>query len=223
MSVTLQAAVRLGNDYAENLHCIKNKAKGTLKQIFNVIEKLIRDQKDLRYPCDQLAADYVAKDNFSLLTRQFSLRLQKRMSSPIQYCVWEESVLNQLKHGRRRLIGFLNSRPYKELDRIDWEPMQFEWQNFPGFTTRQIFAEIHNMMTELKCELEQFTGTNHLHVNVQCHCMKRKKNEELCIANFKTVARYATRFAQGTVVVSRAWIRKEMVRVAHVQAEWRTG
>ena len=26
---------------------------------------------------------------------------------------------------------------------------------------------------------------------------EEKENEELCIANFKTVARYATRFAQG--------------------------
>ena len=34
MSVTLQAAVNLGNDYAENLHSIKNQPKRTLKQLF---------------------------------------------------------------------------------------------------------------------------------------------------------------------------------------------
>ena len=34
MSVTLQAAVNLGNDYAENLHYIKKQPKRTLKQLF---------------------------------------------------------------------------------------------------------------------------------------------------------------------------------------------
>ena len=47
MSVSLQAAVHLGNDYAENLHSIKNQPKRTLKQLFNVTEKLIRDQKNI--------------------------------------------------------------------------------------------------------------------------------------------------------------------------------
>ena len=47
MSVTLQVAVHPGNDYAENLHSIKNQTKRTLKQLFNVTEKLIRDQKEI--------------------------------------------------------------------------------------------------------------------------------------------------------------------------------
>ena len=47
MSVNLQAAVHLGKDYAENLNFIQNHSKRTLKQLFNVTEKLIRDQKDI--------------------------------------------------------------------------------------------------------------------------------------------------------------------------------
>ena len=31
-------------------------------------------------------------------------------------------------------------------------------KNFPGFTTLQILAKIQNMMTEIKCEPEQFQG-----------------------------------------------------------------
>ena len=47
MSVTLQAAVHLGNEYAENLHSMNNQPKRTLKQFFNATEKLIRDQKEI--------------------------------------------------------------------------------------------------------------------------------------------------------------------------------
>ena len=45
---------------------------------------------------------------------------------------------------------FLNSRQYKELDRIDGEPMELEWNIFLGFTTLQILAEIQNMVSEIK-------------------------------------------------------------------------
>ena len=46
-SVTLQAAAHLGYEYAENLHSIKNQPKRTLKQLFNVTEKLIRKKSQV--------------------------------------------------------------------------------------------------------------------------------------------------------------------------------
>ena len=33
----------------------------------------------------------------------------------------------------------------RELDRIDGEPMDFEWITFPGFTTLQILLEIQKL------------------------------------------------------------------------------
>ena len=45
--------------------------------------------------------------------------------------------------------------------------MEFEWENFTGFTTLQIFAEIQKKVYEMQCDPEQFTSPNHLHVNVQ--------------------------------------------------------
>ena len=36
--------------------------------------------------------------------------------------------------------------------------MEFEWTNFPGFTTLKILDEIQKMMTELQCEPEQLKG-----------------------------------------------------------------
>ena len=41
---------------------------------------------------------------------------------------------------------------------IDGEAIEFEWKNFPGFTTLGILAEIQKMMTESKCKPEQFKG-----------------------------------------------------------------
>ena len=61
---------------------------------------------------------------------------------------------------RDKIKWYLETRYLKDLDRIDGEPMEFEWKNFPGFTTLGILDEIQNMMAELRCELKQFKGRN---------------------------------------------------------------
>ena len=48
MKATLQAAVRLGNDYVDNLLSTKNQSKRKLKQLFNVTRKSIKDQKAIQ-------------------------------------------------------------------------------------------------------------------------------------------------------------------------------
>ena len=47
MSVTLQAAVHLGKDYTENLRSTKNQPRKSLRQLFQVTERLIRDQTEM--------------------------------------------------------------------------------------------------------------------------------------------------------------------------------
>ena len=59
---------------------------------------------------------------------------------------------------KEKIDWFMNSSKCREMDRIDGEPMEFEWKNIQGFTTLQILAEIQNMMTETQCELKQFQG-----------------------------------------------------------------
>ena len=47
MSVTLQAAVHLGRNYMENLRFAKNQLLKSAKQLFQVTEKLIKDQSEI--------------------------------------------------------------------------------------------------------------------------------------------------------------------------------
>ena len=55
-----------------------------------------------------------------------------------------------------KLKWYFETRYLKELDRIDGEPMEFEWINFPRFTTLGILNEIQKIMAELICAPEQF-------------------------------------------------------------------
>ena len=48
MTDTLRAAVHLGNDYVEKLFSTNNQSKRTLKQFYNVTEKLVKDQDGIQ-------------------------------------------------------------------------------------------------------------------------------------------------------------------------------
>ena len=47
MSVTLQAAVHLGQEYSKNLRSINNQPLKSVKQLFRTTEKLIKDQVEI--------------------------------------------------------------------------------------------------------------------------------------------------------------------------------
>ena len=48
MTVTLQAAGHLGNDYLENQNSTTNRSQRTVKHLFDVRKKLVRDQKEIQ-------------------------------------------------------------------------------------------------------------------------------------------------------------------------------
>ena len=49
MSSTLQASVFMGKNYSDNLHFIKNTEDLTMKEMFDISEKLITEQSDEIY------------------------------------------------------------------------------------------------------------------------------------------------------------------------------
>ena len=80
-------------------------------------------------------------------------------------CIFSDSVLclggssyQPVKAWESKTKWYLETRYLKDLDRMAGEPMEFEWYNFPGFTTTRILDEIQKMMSESMCEPEQFKG-----------------------------------------------------------------
>ena len=53
---------------------------------------------------------------------------------------------------------FMESRPFRQLDRIDGEATEYEWKIFSGFTSLEILVEIQKMMSDMKCEPKHFHG-----------------------------------------------------------------
>ena len=143
MSSTLEASVFMGKNYSEILRSIKNTANNlTMKQMFDISEKLIVEQSDEIYGVNTINWDDSSWKHLSLIGDEevislshakvyvFSdslLCLGKMNHNPTSNSAWEE-----------KLTWFKSSSQYRTLDTIDGEPMEFEWNIFPGFTTLQL-------------------------------------------------------------------------------------
>ena len=142
-----------------------------------------------------------------LLTRQFRSRLQKLVFSDSLLCLWGFSS-NPVKAWKEKINRFMESRQFRELDRIDGEPMEFEWKIFPGFTAVGILAENQKMRTEVWTW--SLPRKDHLHANVSRHWMvKTRKPRNLYCEFFSEsghpVFRGSSAFERGDLKSNGKW------------------
>ena len=113
------------------------------------------------------------------------LRLGKVDQNPTSNSVWEE-----------QLIWFKDSPQYRPLDTIDGEPMEFEWNIFPGFTTLQLVNKVHEFMSKMG-EPEQFQGRIIVMSMFNDILWRSEDNEQECDANATLVSVFAQSFPPG--------------------------
>ena len=132
MSLTLEASVFMGMNYSDNLHSIKNTGQNlTLKQMFEISEKLILEQSDEIFGS---VSNQLGK--FSMETIIFGQDEEVISLSHAKVHVFSDSVLclgkvNQYPTSNtvceQQLSWFKESSQYRTLDTSDGEPMEFEW------------------------------------------------------------------------------------------------
>ena len=111
-------------------------------------------------------------------------------------------MINRSKPGKTGSNGFLKTRYLKDLDRIDGKLMEFEWKIFPGFTPLGILDEIQKMMTESKCEPEQFKGKIIFLSMYNDIDWGKRENQQNCIANSVKNYRVCSKISARTLVIS---------------------
>ena len=162
MSSTLQASVFMGKNNSDDLQSIKITEDLTMKQMFDVFEKLISEQSDEIYGMNTINWEDSSWKYLTLVSDEevisllhtkvyvFSdsvLCLGKRNENPQSNIAWED-----------RLTWFKSSPEYRDLDTIDGEPMEFEWNIFRGFTALQIVLEVQELQSRLSVTSEKFIG-----------------------------------------------------------------
>ena len=141
MSSTLQSSVFMVKNCSDNWHSIKNTKDLTMEQMFDMSEKLISEQDEI-YGVKTINWESSSWKDLSLIGDERIINLQRT-----KVYVFSDSVLclGKMNENPRsniaweqRLEWFKSSPEYRTLDRIDGEPMEFEWNIFPGFKTLQL-------------------------------------------------------------------------------------
>ena len=108
---------------------------------------------------------------------------------------------------------------FSELNRIDGQPVEFEWKIFPGFTAVGILNEIQQTMGKLQCEPENFKGRIIFMSMFNNMVWDAKGNVELCVNNSQT-KRVCRKISSRSLVFPGAWIWKEVARNLRQQTRW---
>ena len=133
-----------------------------------------------------------------------------------------ENTLSNDAWDQRLGLGWLkSSQNYRNFDRIDGEPLDFEWNISPGYTTLQLNEEVKHLLLILDETPENFTGRilfTSMFNDISCGT---KDNEEECVANARLVSLYAKRLAKDNghslvLVLKRSGILWK--RVAHKES-----
>ena len=104
------------------------------------------------------------------------LCLAKVNENPQSNIAWED-----------RLKWFKSSPEYRALDRIDGEPMEFEWNIFPGLTTLQLCSKVQELLSKLSVQPEDFTGRiifMSMFNDISCRSKDNKKNANQVLSSF---------------------------------------
>ena len=96
-----------------------------------------------------------------------------------------------------RLTWFKSSSEHRVLDTIDGEPMEFEWNIFPGFTTLQLCNKVQELLSKMSEEPEEFTGRIIFMSMFNDISWGSKDNEQECELNANLVSICARRFSPG--------------------------
>ena len=202
MSSTLVASVFMVKNYLDNLHSIKNTGKDlTMKQMFDISEKLITEQSDEIYGVNTINCDDSSWKHLSLIGGEkvvglsrakvyvFSdsvLCLGKMSENPLSNFVWED-----------KLTWFKSSSQYRTLDTINGEPMELEWNIFPGFNTLQLCYKVQEFLSKMSVQPKDFTGWIIFMSMFNDISWGSKENKQECESSAQLDSIYAKRFSPG--------------------------
>ena len=130
MSVTLESTVFMGKNYLDNRHSITNTKDLTLKQMFDRSARLVSEQDEMS-GLKTIGWENHSWTYMSLIGDERVINLQRTkvyVFSDSVLClgkIFENTQSNDA--WEERLGWFKSSTVYRNIDRIDGEPLEFEW------------------------------------------------------------------------------------------------
>ena len=148
MAATMNAASFMGKNFSTIQNFNMNFEDLTLKQMFDVTAQWVNDQEEI-HGLDKIHWEKNSWKRLSLIGDETVINLQSA-----KVYVFSDSVLclgRILQHPdsneawKNRISGVKAEKTYRDIDGINGEPTEFEWNIFPGFTTLQLCGRINEI------------------------------------------------------------------------------
>ena len=190
----------MGKNYQDNQNSIMNTTDLTLKKMFDLSTRLVSEQDEIS-ALETIGWDNRSWKNLSLIGDERVINLQRTnvyFFSGAVLCLGKIHQNPQSNHAWEQRLGWLKSSPtYRNFDRIDGKPMEFEWNMFPAFNMLHLNEEVKSLLLRLDETPENFTGRilfTSMFNDISCGT---KDNTTECLANAKLVSLCAKRFGKG--------------------------
>ena len=172
-----------------------------MKQMFDISEKLIAEQSDEIHGVNTTNWSDSPWKHLSLICDEEVVSL-----SHAKVYVFSDSVLclGEMSENPQsntvledKLTWFKSSSKYRVLDRIGGEPIEFEWNIFPGFTSLQLSHKVQELLLRLSETPENFTGRVIFMSMFNDISWGSEDSEKECESSAQLVSIYARRFSPG--------------------------
>ena len=161
MVLTTESAVFMGKNYQNNRHSITNTTDLTLKHMFDISSKLVSEQDDIS-GLETIGWENHSWRKLSLIGDEKIINLQRTkvyVFSDSVLCLGKIQQNPESNEAWEQRLGWIkSSQSYRNFDRIDGEPTEFEWNIFPGFDTLQLCDKVKSLLSRLGQTPEIFTG-----------------------------------------------------------------
>ena len=200
MSVTLESAVFMGKNYSDNWHSIKNTNDLTMKHMFDIPAKLVYEQDEI-YGVKTIDWENSSWKYFSLIGDEQVISLQRTkvyVFSDYVLCLGKIHENPQSNAAwEQRLEWFKTTPEHRNLDRIDGEPMEFEWNISQNSIRLQLSQEVKYLLLRFNETPENFTGRIIFMSMFNDISWGSRDTEKECESNARLVSLYARRFGAG--------------------------
>ena len=200
MTVSMESAVFMRKNYVNKCQSIANTKDLTLRHMFDISARLVSEQVEIS-GLETIGWENHSWKYLSLIGDEGVINLQRTkvyVFSVSVLCLGKILENSQANDAWGQRLGWLkSSQNYRNFDSIDGEPMEFEWNIFPGYNTLQLNEEVKRLLLRSDETPENFTRRIIFMSMFNDISFGSKDNEKECLANAKLVSLFTKRCGKG--------------------------
>ena len=179
----------------------KNTQFEDIESVFNITQKMVREHSERNSECEVRGVFIAFLGEIGISQWSSDQKSEGKSMCPrwFRSMCWTDERHSWSDRKMERSIGRTQvvNRLTQDAVGIDGEAIEFEWTNFPGFSTLSILKEIQKELTRKNIQPEEFKDRIIFMPMFNVIDWPKRKKDENCILNAEKLKDYLKRFLQG--------------------------